>query len=77
MLDGSPLRAPALSGGSVLSTRGGDFGLLLGQDMAIGCTGHGASGVELYFHEMLTYTDEAMVVLEASDPSQSCRGSHC
>ncbi|WP_406416196.1 hypothetical protein OH809_39885 [Streptomyces sp. NBC_00873] len=34
----------------------------------IGCTGHDASGIELYVHETRTfptYTDEAVVVLEA------------
>ncbi|MFH9726522.1 family 1 encapsulin nanocompartment shell protein [Streptomyces sp. NPDC017254] len=68
MLDGSPIWAPALRGGFVLSTRGGDFELLLGQDLAIGYTGHDADSVQLYFQETLTfrtYTDEAVVVLEA------------
>ncbi|MEW1699774.1 family 1 encapsulin nanocompartment shell protein [Streptomyces sp. NPDC091278] len=67
MLDGSPIWAPALSGGFVLSTRGGDFELRLGQDLAIGYTGHDADSVQLYFQETLTflaYTDEAVVVLE-------------
>ncbi|WP_306324381.1 family 1 encapsulin nanocompartment shell protein [Streptomyces venezuelae] len=70
MLDGSPIWAPALSGGFVLSTRGGDFELFLGQDLAIGYTGHDAHSVQLYFQETLTfrtYTDEAVVVLEAPD----------
>ncbi|MEK9521756.1 bacteriocin family protein [Streptomyces venezuelae] len=69
MLDGKPLWAPALSGGFVLSTRGGDFELVLGQDLAIGYTSHDATGVQLYFQETLTfrtYTDEAVVVLEAT-----------
>ncbi|MER5965270.1 family 1 encapsulin nanocompartment shell protein [Streptomyces sp. NPDC002057] len=68
MLDGSPIWAPALRGGFVLSTRGGDFELVLGQDLAIGYTGHDANSVQLYFQETLTfrtYTDEAVVVLEA------------
>ncbi|MFD5057653.1 encapsulin [Streptomyces sp. NPDC058394] len=42
VLDGSPIWTPALSGGIVLSTRGGDLELPLGQDVAIGCTGHDA-----------------------------------
>ncbi|MFF2774189.1 family 1 encapsulin nanocompartment shell protein [Streptomyces sp. NPDC058052] len=68
MLDGPPIWAPALRGGLVLSTRGGDFELRLGQDVCIGYTRHDASTVELYLHETLTffaYTDEAVVVLEA------------
>ncbi|MCZ0982111.1 family 1 encapsulin nanocompartment shell protein [Streptomyces diastatochromogenes] len=67
MLDGSPIWAPALDGGFVLSTRGGDFALRLGQDVAIGYTAHDADSVELYLQETLTflaYTDEAVVVLE-------------
>ncbi|WP_326827759.1 MULTISPECIES: encapsulin [unclassified Streptomyces] len=43
VLDGSPIWTPALNGGIVLSTRGGDLELPLGQDVAIGCTGHDAS----------------------------------
>ncbi|WP_418960723.1 family 1 encapsulin nanocompartment shell protein [Streptomyces tritici] len=68
MLDGAPIWAPALRGAFVLSTRGGDFELLLGQDVAIGYTSHDAHGIELYLQETLTflpYTDEAVVVLEA------------
>ncbi|WP_327249665.1 hypothetical protein [Streptomyces sp. NBC_01320] len=37
-------------------------------DVAIGRTGHDASGIDLYVHEtlmFLTYTDETFVVLEA------------
>ncbi|GGX56385.1 family 1 encapsulin nanocompartment shell protein [Streptomyces fructofermentans] len=67
MLDADPIWAPALSGGFVLSTRGGDFELVLGQDVAIGYTTHDETSVELYFQETLTflaYTDEAVVVLE-------------
>lgn len=68
MLDGPPIWAPALKGGFVLSTRGGDFELRLGQDLAIGYSRHDADTVDLYFHEtltFLTYTDEAVVVLKA------------
>ncbi|WP_326625231.1 MULTISPECIES: encapsulin [unclassified Streptomyces] len=43
VLDGSPIWTPALNGGIVLSTRGGDLELPLGPDVAIGCTGHDAS----------------------------------
>ncbi|MFG3344327.1 family 1 encapsulin nanocompartment shell protein [Streptomyces sp. NPDC048018] len=67
MLDGPPIWAPALTGAFVLSTRGGDFALRLGQDLAIGYTSHDAHGIELYFQETLTflaYTDEAVVVLQ-------------
>lgn len=68
ILGSDPIWAPALSGAFVLSTRGGDFELLLGQDVAIGYTAHDASGIELYLQETLTflaYTDEAVVVLKS------------
>ncbi|WP_282693802.1 family 1 encapsulin nanocompartment shell protein [Streptomyces sp. CC208A] len=67
MLDGPPIRAPAVKGGFVLPTRGGDFELRPGQDVPIGCTRHDASTAEPYLHETLTCftcTDEAVVVLE-------------
>ncbi|MZD04509.1 bacteriocin [Streptomyces sp. SID5785] len=68
ILDGELIWAPALDGAYVLSTRGGDFELRLGQDLAIGYTAHDARGIELYFHQTLTflpYTDEAVVALNA------------
>ena len=66
IVDSEPIWAPALSGGYVLSTRGGDFELRLGQDLSIGYTTHGADRVELYFQQTLTfvaYTAEAVVHL--------------
>lgn len=68
ILDGELIWAPALKGAFVLSTRGGDFELRLGQDLAIGYTRHDATTVDLYFHQtltFLTYTDEAVVALQA------------
>jgi uncharacterized linocin/CFP29 family protein len=60
--------SPAISGGIVLSTRGGDFDLTLGQDVSIGYLGHNDAGVKLYLQESLTYrtqTSEAVVILAA------------
>ncbi|MFI8288012.1 bacteriocin [Streptomyces sp. ms191] len=68
ILGGDPIWAPALRGAFVVSTRGGDFELRLGQDLAIGYTAHDAHEIELYFREtltFLTYTDEAVVVLSS------------
>ncbi|MCX3063091.1 family 1 encapsulin nanocompartment shell protein [Streptomyces beihaiensis] len=68
ILDGELVWAPAVNGAFLLSVRGGDFELRLGQDLAIGYTAHDAAGIELYFHQTLTflpYTDEAVVVLNA------------
>ena len=58
--------APALSGAFVLTTRGGDFDLHIGQDVSIGYLSHTDSAVRLYLQETLTFvllTTEAVVVL--------------
>jgi len=50
----------------VLSTRGGDFELTIGQDVSIGYDSHDADVVNLYFQESftyLTYTGEAAIAL--------------
>lgn len=57
---------PALRGGYLLSTRGGDFELTIGQDVSIGYLTHTEASVELYLQETLTfapYTGEASVYL--------------
>jgi uncharacterized linocin/CFP29 family protein len=66
--DSEIIWAPALSGALLLSARGGDYELYLGQDLSIGYLSHNASAVELYFQESLTFlvqTTEAGVVLTA------------
>jgi uncharacterized linocin/CFP29 family protein len=58
--------APAISGAVVLSARGGDYELSLGEDVSIGYLSHDAQSIELYFEESLTflaYTSEAAVSL--------------
>jgi uncharacterized linocin/CFP29 family protein len=58
--------APALSGAFVLTTRGGDFDLHLGQDVSIGYLSHTDSTVRLYLQETFTFlllTTEAVVAL--------------
>lgn len=58
----------ALEGGAVVTTRGGDFDLWLGQDVSIGYLAHDAETVTLYLQESLTFqmqTSEAVVVLGA------------
>jgi len=69
VLDGEIIWAPAIDGAFVLSARGGDFELRLGQDLSIGYLSHDADTVELYFQESLTflvYTAEASVALGAA-----------
>jgi len=66
LLSGDIVWAPAISGAVVLSTRGGDFGLHLGQDVSIGYLSHTATEVHLYLQETLTFqmlTAEAAVGL--------------
>ena len=58
--------APAIDGGSVLSTRGGDFDLHIGQDLSIGYLSHTDQVVRLYLQETLTFlmlTSEASVAV--------------
>ena len=47
--------SPALQGGAVLSRRGGDFEMTVGQDLAIGYSIHDARDVTLYFAESFTF----------------------
>jgi uncharacterized linocin/CFP29 family protein len=66
VVDGGIIWAPAIEGGLVLTTRGGDFELDIGQDISIGYLSHSATTVELYFLETFTFrplTAEAAVVL--------------
>ena len=57
---------PALDGGYLLSTRGGDHELTIGQDISIGYLQHTDATVDLYLEETFTfapYTSEASVYL--------------
>ena len=57
---------PATTGAFVLTTRGGDFDLYIGQDVSIGYLSHTDSVVRLYLQETLTFlllTAEAAVAL--------------
>ena len=55
LLDGPIVSAPAVDGAVVLSTRGGDFELTVGQDFSIGYLEHTASTVRLYLQESMTF----------------------
>jgi uncharacterized linocin/CFP29 family protein len=68
IVDGEVIWAPAIDGGLVLTTRGGDFELDIGQDLSIGYLSHTAAEVELYLQESFTFrllTTEAAVALTA------------
>jgi len=55
VVGGSVVWAPAVDGAVVLSTRGGDFTLTVGQDLSIGYTRHTDTTVDLYLLESLTF----------------------
>ena len=66
LVDGDIVPAPGLEGGLVLSLRGGDFELSVGQDFSIGYLSHTDSTVRLYLQETFTFlllTSEAAVAL--------------
>src|ERR1700744_5147207 len=68
VVDGDLIWAPAIAGAVLLSGRGGDFELRLGQDLSIGYLSHDADSVQLYFTESFTftvYTAEASVPITA------------
>jgi uncharacterized linocin/CFP29 family protein len=58
--------APAIAGAFVLTTRGGDFELHIGQDVSIGYLSHTDAAVRLYLQESFTFlmlTAESAVAL--------------
>ena len=64
--DGKIVWAPGIEGAVLLSTRGGDYELHLGQDTSVGYLSHDADTVSLYLEESLTFlvnTAEAAVAL--------------
>jgi uncharacterized linocin/CFP29 family protein len=66
LLDGEIIWAPAIAGAFVLTTRGGDFGFYLGQDISVGYLSHTDTAVRLYLQETFTFlllTTEAAVAL--------------
>ncbi len=69
LLDGEIIWAPAIEGAVVVSARGGDYELHIGQDLSIGYESHDAEQVRLYFAESMTllvHTPEAAVGLSAA-----------
>jgi uncharacterized linocin/CFP29 family protein len=69
LIEGEIIWAPAIEGACVLTTRGGDFDLHIGQDFSIGYLNHSDATVRLYLQETLTFlllTTEASVSLVAA-----------
>jgi uncharacterized linocin/CFP29 family protein len=72
IVDGEIIWAPAIAGAFVLTTRGGDFDLHIGQDFSIGYLSHSDTVVRLYLQESLTFlllTAEAAVALSPAPAS--------
>lgn len=64
--EGNVIWAPAIDGAFVVTTRGGDFDLHIGQDISIGYLSHTDTHVRLYLQETFTFrylTSEAAVAL--------------
>jgi uncharacterized linocin/CFP29 family protein len=79
IIDGGIVWAPALRGGAVLmSTRGGDFELTVGQDLSVGYTGASRHEVELYITESFTFRvleDKAAIFLRRGTASPTAKPS--
>jgi uncharacterized linocin/CFP29 family protein len=72
IVDGNLIWAPAIEGAFVVTTRGGDFELNVGQDVSIGYLSHTDSAVLLYLQETFVFrvlTGEAAVALSPSKES--------
>lgn len=66
ILGGPIVRTPGITGGVVLSLRGGDFLFESGQDLSLGYSDHDATKVNLYLEESFSFrvtTPEAAVAL--------------
>lgn len=72
LLDGPIVSAPAVDGATVLSLRGGDFQLTVGQDFSIGYLDHSATGVRLYLQESFTFR---VLAPEAAVPLSYAQGN--
>jgi uncharacterized linocin/CFP29 family protein len=77
LVDGSLVWAPAVQGGAVLmSIRGGDYELTVGQDLSIGYAVHDRSNVELYLTESFTFRvleEKAAVFLRRTPAARAGR----
>ena len=77
LVDGEVIWAPAIAGAFVLTTRGGDFAMYLGEDVSIGYLGHDEKKVRLYLEESFTFillTTEASVALNAGEAKAKPKG---
>jgi uncharacterized linocin/CFP29 family protein len=70
LLEGPTIWAPAIDGALVASVRGGDFRLVVGQDISVGYQSHDGQRVSLFLEESLTFR---LVAPEACVPLSIAR----
>jgi uncharacterized linocin/CFP29 family protein len=70
IVDGKLIWAPAIEGAFVVTCRGGDFELSVGQDISIGYLSHSDSAVQLYLQEAFVFRDLTSEAAVALSPSQ-------
>lgn len=76
IVEGPVVWAPAVDGAVLISQRGDDFELMLGQDLSIGYLDHDADRVRLYIEESITFraaSPEAAVALAYADAKAPAR----
>ena len=74
LVEGKIVWAPAIEGAFVITTRGGDLDLQLGQDVSIGYLSHTDTHVRLYLQETFTFfylTSESAVAFGPPSDSRS------
>jgi uncharacterized linocin/CFP29 family protein len=75
LVEGKIIWAPAIDGAFVVTTRGGDFDLHIGQDAAIGYSSHTDTHVRLYLQETFTFfyftSESAVALARPSKPRSS------
>ena len=73
IVEGPVVWAPAVDGAVLISQRGDDFELVVGQDLSIGYLDHDAERVRLYLEESITFraaSPEAAVALAYADTAK-------
>jgi uncharacterized linocin/CFP29 family protein len=73
LFEGKIIWAPAIDGAFVVTTRGGDFDLHIGQDASIGYLSHTDKQVRLYLQETFMFlylTSEAAVAFGPASKSK-------
>jgi len=77
LIEGPIVRAPAVDGAAVLSMRGGDFELVIGEDFSVGYLDHDAATLRLYVEESMTFRlispQAAVALVYAAAPGKEAR----